>query len=232
MECKKRDYVEILEQKRLKRSAYNNRKECIKKKTMELATLCGINACTVIYGAYGEIESWPENSTQVEATIKKFKDLTNNPNKRVIVRDESQKRVVDVPGGEVVDGEVHSRGKSLGGSNVGKTFDEKAEISHLTKMVERSSLYSRGSSLTGYQDFLKQLDSKLEALTKRIQFLRRDQELDVKCCCVENKQLDYSEENKRLFYSEKTSPSPKRRRRIKEEPLFLFDLNYPPPDEQ
>lgn len=266
-----RDYEEFSEQKTLTRSSYNNRKECIKKKTMELATLCGINACTIIYGAHGEIESWPKNSSEVKAMIKKFKDLTNNPNKRIIVRDESQKRAVDVPSVEVVscqetltevkgaiknfkyltdipcqrtvirdestkkvfaepDGEVHSWIENPGGSNNRNTFEENAEIVDLTKLVEKSSLYSRQSSLTGYQEFLKQLDSKLQALTKRIEFLKTDQELDATCCCVENRQLDYSEKNKRLCYSEKTSPSPKRRR-ISQEPLFSFDLNYPPPDE-
>ncbi|KAL8113910.1 uncharacterized protein LOC141667782 [Apium graveolens] len=272
MECKKSDYEQVSEQKTLKRSSYNNRKECIKKKTMQLATLCGINACTIIIGADGEIESWPENPTEAKATIKKFKDLTSNPNKSVTVRDESQKRVVDVPaGGKVVscqgdltevkddiknflymtdipcqrtgirdettkkvfaepDGEVHSWVKNPGGSCNGKTFQEKAEIVDLAKMVEKSSLYSRRSSMTEYQGFFKQLDSRLEALTKRIEFLRRKQDLKMNYCCVENKQLDYSEKNKRLSYSEKTSPSPKRRR-FSQEPVFLFDLNYPPPDE-
>lgn len=272
MECKKRDYEQISEEKTFKRSAYKKRKECIKKKTMELATLCGINACTIIYGAHGEIESWPENPTEAKAIIKKFKDLMNNPKRRITVKDESQMKVVDVPGGEVVscqgdlpevkeniknlefltdipcqrtvirddstkkvfaepDGEeVHSWLKNPGGSCIGNTFQENAEVADLTKMVEKSSLYSKRSSLTGYQGFLKQLDSRLEALTKRIEFLRTEQDFKTNCCCVENKQLEYSEENKRSYYSEKTSPSPKRRM-IRQEPLFLFDLNYPPPDE-
>ncbi|KAK1361539.1 hypothetical protein POM88_046013 [Heracleum sosnowskyi] len=236
-----------------KRSSYNNRKECIKMKTMQLATLCGVNACTVIFGPDGEIESWPENRKEAKAIIDKFKDLTNNPKKRITVRDESLMKFVHVPGGDVVssqedsteekdavknfnyltdvscqrtairakeefvahDGEVQSWLENPRGSNIRKTFEEKGEIVDLTEMVEKSSLCSRGPSLTGYQEFLKQLDSKLGALTKRIEFLRRGQEF---------------EENKQLEYSEKTSPSPKRRR-ISQEPVFLFDLNYPPPEE-
>ncbi|KAK1361538.1 MADS-box domain-containing protein [Heracleum sosnowskyi] len=231
MECKERA---------VRRSSYNNRKECIKMKTMQLATLCGINACTIICGSDGEIESWPENRKEAEAIIDKFKDLTNNPKKRITVRDESLMKFVHVPGGEVVscqqdltdvscqrtairakeefvahDGEVQSWLENLRGSNIRKTFEEKDEIVHLTEMGEKSSLCSRGPSLTGYQEFLKQLDSKLGALTKRIEFLRRGQEF---------------EKNKQVSYSENTSPSPKRRR-TSQEPIFLFDLNYPPPEE-
>lgn len=261
MEGKKRDYDQVSEQKTLKRSSYNNRKECIKKKTMELATLCGIDACTIIYGAHGEIESWPENPTEAKAIIKKFKDLMNNTYKRTTVRDESQKKVLDVPGEEVVscqdnsreataniknfeyltdipcqrttirdestkkvfaepDGEVHSWLQNPRSSNIRKRFQENGEIVNIAEMVGRSSLCMRRSSLTGYQEeFLKQLDSKLEALIKKIEFLRSDQQYDTNRCSVENKQLDYSE---------KTSP---KRMRICQAPLFPFDLNYPPPDE-
>lgn len=61
-----------------------------------------------------------------------------------------------------------------------------------------------------------QLESKLEALTKRLVFLRKDQQYDAN-----------SMEKKQSNYSEKTS-----KERIKiSQTLFPFDLNYPPPDE-
>ncbi|WOG89261.1 hypothetical protein DCAR_0208498 [Daucus carota subsp. sativus] len=230
MESKKKDH----EQKSLKRTSYNNRKECIKKKTMELATLCGIDACTVMFGVDGEIESWPEDPKEAKAIIKKFKDLTSNPHKRTTVKDESRRKVVDVPGGEVVSCQENStevKG-SFENFSTKKVFAEKAEIVGLGRMV--GSLCSRPSLLTEYQECLKQVDDKLEALLKRIEFLRTDQE----CGCMVNKQLDYSEmvnkqlgyseKKKRLYYPENSSP---KRRKVSEEPVFLFDLNFPPPDQ-
>lgn len=225
MESKKIDFGKILkQQKTFKTSSYNNRKECIKKKTMELATLCGINACAIIYGAHGEIESWPENPKTVKAIIKQFKELTNNPYKRTAVKDESEKKVIDVPGGEVVSYKDEPDGESL----VRKKLIENIEVVDFRRMVEKSSLHSRRSSLTEYQEFLKQLDCRLTALTNRIEFLKTDQQNDTNCCRVENKQLEYPEQNKQLHYSEETSP---KRRKISEATLFPFDLNYPPPDE-
>ncbi|XP_006367900.1 agamous-like MADS-box protein AGL93 [Solanum tuberosum] len=40
---------------------YQERKECIKRKSMELATLCDIKVCTVITGPNGELQTWPDN---------------------------------------------------------------------------------------------------------------------------------------------------------------------------
>ncbi|KAH0712314.1 hypothetical protein KY289_008273 [Solanum tuberosum] len=41
--------------------SYQGRKECIKTKSMELATLCDIKVCTVITGRNGELQTWPDN---------------------------------------------------------------------------------------------------------------------------------------------------------------------------
>ncbi|TMW93099.1 hypothetical protein EJD97_012193 [Solanum chilense] len=41
--------------------SYQVRKECIKRKSMELATLCDIKVCTVITGPNGELQTWPDD---------------------------------------------------------------------------------------------------------------------------------------------------------------------------
>ncbi|KAK6787074.1 hypothetical protein RDI58_015599 [Solanum bulbocastanum] len=41
--------------------SYQVRKECIKRKSMELATLCDIKVCTVITSPNGELQTWPDN---------------------------------------------------------------------------------------------------------------------------------------------------------------------------
>uniref|UniRef100_M1BEI1 SRF-type transcription factor family protein n=1 Tax=Solanum tuberosum TaxID=4113 RepID=M1BEI1_SOLTU len=41
--------------------SYQERKECIKRKSMKLATLCDIKVCTVITSPNGELQTWPDN---------------------------------------------------------------------------------------------------------------------------------------------------------------------------
>ncbi|KAF7146017.1 hypothetical protein RHSIM_Rhsim04G0216100 [Rhododendron simsii] len=42
---------------------------------MELATLCGIKACAIVFGPDGEIDSWPENPADARAMIGAYKDM-------------------------------------------------------------------------------------------------------------------------------------------------------------
>ncbi|KAG5576217.1 hypothetical protein H5410_056351 [Solanum commersonii] len=46
--------------------SYQGRKECIKRKSMELATLCDIMVCTIITGPNGELQTWPDNLDAVK----------------------------------------------------------------------------------------------------------------------------------------------------------------------
>ncbi|XP_055816312.1 agamous-like MADS-box protein AGL103 [Solanum dulcamara] len=48
---------------------YQVRKECIKRKSMELATLCDIKLCTIISGPQGELQTWPENLDAVKEVL-------------------------------------------------------------------------------------------------------------------------------------------------------------------
>ncbi|CAN4108189.1 unnamed protein product [Withania somnifera] len=48
---------------------YQVRKECIKRKTMELSTLCDIKVCTIITSPQGELQTWPENLDGVEEVL-------------------------------------------------------------------------------------------------------------------------------------------------------------------
>ncbi|KAH0746112.1 hypothetical protein KY285_007769 [Solanum tuberosum] len=41
--------------------SYQGRKDCIKRKSMDLATLCDIKVCSVITGPNGKLQTWPDN---------------------------------------------------------------------------------------------------------------------------------------------------------------------------
>ncbi|KAL2454187.1 MADS-box transcription factor 56-like [Abeliophyllum distichum] len=51
------------------KKSFKTRKESIKKKTMELSVLCDVNACAVIIGPDGSIETWPEDRNHVQQVI-------------------------------------------------------------------------------------------------------------------------------------------------------------------
>lgn len=58
---------------------YAARKDCIKRKTRELSILCGIAACTVIVSPNGEVDTWPENPTDVKSIIDRYKEHIDGP---------------------------------------------------------------------------------------------------------------------------------------------------------
>ncbi|XP_016437910.1 agamous-like MADS-box protein AGL81 [Nicotiana tabacum] len=60
---------------------YQVRKECIKRKTMELSTLCDIKCCTIITSPQGELQTWPENLDAVKEVLNMYTQ-TLSPNKK------------------------------------------------------------------------------------------------------------------------------------------------------
>ncbi|XP_059286438.1 uncharacterized protein LOC132039900 [Lycium ferocissimum] len=52
---------------------YRKKKETIKKKTMELSILCGVKACVVLVDPNGEVDTWPENPTDMNPIIQSYK---------------------------------------------------------------------------------------------------------------------------------------------------------------
>ncbi|KAL2540779.1 putative ovule protein [Abeliophyllum distichum] len=56
------------------KKSFKIRKESIKKKTMELSVLCDVNACAVIIGPDGSIETWPEDRNHVQQVIQQYRN--------------------------------------------------------------------------------------------------------------------------------------------------------------
>ncbi|GFZ04087.1 hypothetical protein Acr_16g0007110 [Actinidia rufa] len=91
----------LMENKKALTVTYVKRKNCIKKKTMELATLCGIQACAVCFGPDGAVETWPENPNDVKVVIDLYRECVKNGRGRGIVGNcgERVKKVEEESGG-------------------------------------------------------------------------------------------------------------------------------------
>ncbi|XP_059311238.1 agamous-like MADS-box protein AGL103 [Lycium ferocissimum] len=101
---------------------YQVRKECIKRKTMELSTLCDIPVCTIITSPQGELQTWPESLDAVKEVLAMYTQ-NKKPEKKA---------------------------KELSSSSEEKEKDEEEQ---------------------GEKDILTLVESKLDAVNKRIRFL-------------------------------------------------------------
>ncbi|CAK9164955.1 unnamed protein product [Ilex paraguariensis] len=63
---------------RVQRLSFKKRKDCVLRKTMELAVLCDIKACAVVFGPDGEVETWPENPRDLKALIHNYKEYNHD----------------------------------------------------------------------------------------------------------------------------------------------------------
>ncbi|XP_052197741.1 agamous-like MADS-box protein AGL103 [Diospyros lotus] len=87
---------ETTDQARAKASrTFKKRKDCVKKKTMELATLCGTKACVVCFGPNGELETWPENPSDVRAVLQMHDDYARNGRRGSKINDNAELKSVE-----------------------------------------------------------------------------------------------------------------------------------------
>ncbi|KAK2966855.1 hypothetical protein RJ640_027814 [Escallonia rubra] len=56
------------------KASYVRRKACIKKKAMELSTLCDIKVFSICLSPAGDFETWPENPNEVHAIVNVYRD--------------------------------------------------------------------------------------------------------------------------------------------------------------
>ncbi|MFS7889450.1 putative transcription factor MADS-type1 family [Helianthus anomalus] len=68
----------FIEDNKARKNSFMKRKECLKNKLKELSTLCGIEACAIIYSSYEPgLEVWPEDNTAFQNVLNTF--LTKSP---------------------------------------------------------------------------------------------------------------------------------------------------------
>ncbi|KAJ0693168.1 putative transcription factor MADS-type1 family [Helianthus annuus] len=63
----------FIEDNKARKNSFMKRKECLKNKLKELSTLCGIEACAIIYSSYEPgLEVWPEDNTAFQNVLNAF----------------------------------------------------------------------------------------------------------------------------------------------------------------
>ncbi|XAR50562.1 hypothetical protein NMG60_11004917 [Bertholletia excelsa] len=169
--------VRPIENKRARKICYMKRKECIKKKTEELAVLCGINACSICFGPDGEIDTWPENPAEVKAVIGMYRQCGNKQNKKI------QKFFAGL--GERVEEQ---------GDAAEKSGPKKASFGW-------DDAWLHGLSTEFLNNFLKAVESKMEAVTFRIEQLKdkQKQEENVDAVWLDNPLSVYDFDPSGLF---------------------------------
>lgn len=138
--------------------SYKKRKECIKKKTMELSVLCDIKACVVILEPDGQIETWPENLDNVRDILNLYQDFNRKNNCNKDRAFEPSVKVETCP-------EIAKVDDDLGTKNGCK----EGRVTDAVKQEAWDDSWLVGESI---QEILKEIDMKLEGLGKRIDFLK------------------------------------------------------------
>ncbi|KAL3749895.1 hypothetical protein ACJRO7_010940 [Eucalyptus globulus] len=76
-----------------RRAAFKKRKKGLMKKVGELSTLCGINACAIVYGPYDrQPDLWPPSRVAVQRIISRFKEMPDMEQSKKMVSQEAYLR--------------------------------------------------------------------------------------------------------------------------------------------
>ncbi|XP_030457437.1 agamous-like MADS-box protein AGL80 [Syzygium oleosum] len=76
-----------------RRAAFKKRKKGLMKKVSELSTLCGINACAIVYGPYDrQPDLWPPSRMAVQRIISRFKEMPDMEQSKKMVSQEAYLR--------------------------------------------------------------------------------------------------------------------------------------------
>ncbi|KAF3624360.1 hypothetical protein FXO38_30314 [Capsicum annuum] len=67
-----------------KASNFKKKKETIVKKTRELSVLCDVKVCAILVAPNGEVDTWPENPTELNPIIQSYKEHVVAGKRKVI----------------------------------------------------------------------------------------------------------------------------------------------------
>ncbi|KAA8541785.1 hypothetical protein F0562_022937 [Nyssa sinensis] len=148
--------IKRIENERARKVSFKKRKESLKKKTMELSILCDIKACTVCLGPNGEVDTWPENPSDVKAVIEMYKEKDHQGQIR-------QK----VQLSDVLDDKVQKAEKQI---------DAMKKECFKKVIPDWDECLLDGLSMESLLELMSRFDSRMEAVNSRIEFLKSTRE--------------------------------------------------------
>ncbi|XP_058761047.1 agamous-like MADS-box protein AGL80 [Vicia villosa] len=136
--------------------AYKNRKNSLVKKVEELTTLCGIDACAIIYGPYDpQPEIWPSPSG-VQNVISKFKTASEYEQRKKMVNQES-----------FLKERISKAEKQL--NKQWRDNKEKETTMLIFQCLNAGGIVPNDSSVAGLNDLALMIDKNLMEIGRRIE---------------------------------------------------------------
>ena len=143
--------------------SFQGRRSTLKKKAGELATLCNAEVCVICFAPDGDLQVWPENPTEAQSVIDKYREASKKGNKR--------KRQEKLDLSDLLETKIKKLEKqALEEEETGDYFNH-GNIGGLPLSDGDLDALSE-KSLAGLSDCL---EAKIQALTERIESLKGNQ---------------------------------------------------------
>ncbi|XP_058762979.1 agamous-like MADS-box protein AGL80 [Vicia villosa] len=153
---RKKVKLAFIENDKARKLAYNKRKKSLVKKVDEISTLCGIDACSIIYGPYDpQPEIWPSPSG-VEKVLLKFKTAPEFEQSRRMVNQESFLRQ------RISKGE-----KQL--QNLWRDNRENETTMLMFQCLNAGKVVQKDVSMAGLNDLAWMIDQNLKKIGRRLE---------------------------------------------------------------
>ncbi|KAL5077054.1 hypothetical protein RYX36_016038 [Vicia faba] len=153
---RKKVKLAFIENNTARKSAYNKRKKSLVKKVDELTTLCGIDACAIIYGPYDpQPEIWPSPSG-VQEVLSKFMTVPEVEQSRKMMNQES-----------FLKQRISKSEKQL--QKQRRDNREKETTMHMFRCLNAGNIVQNSMSVGDLNDLSWMIDHNLRAIGRRME---------------------------------------------------------------
>ncbi|KAK7251505.1 hypothetical protein RIF29_34770 [Crotalaria pallida] len=150
--------MEVIQKEKARKTTFQKRKNGLMKKVFEFSTLCGVDACLIIYApdfddqGVAEFETWPQDTKEVHRIIQKYNNTTSDRRPRIYdVQEYFKDRMKKVE------------------AEISKVHKQKLKIMYPTWDNSFNALGEEQLMM-----FVNSLDAKLNACNQRINMLKGD----------------------------------------------------------